>query len=249
MNLKERIDAGIDGKFRGLHNGFDKINRYIFGLQRSSYYLIGGLSGTYKSMIVNYMLLNAIEDAKKLGINLKVFYYSFEIDRLSNECNWLSNMIYRSSNVLIPTETIKGLGDNRLNDYQKSIVDSYIPMLESSIANISFTYDPINPTGIYRDLIEYAESVGKTNTIKYIDHDTKTERDKIVSYTPNNSDDYKIVILDHAALLKKESGFETKAVIDKMSEYFVKLRNIYGYTIILIQQFNQGLTKIITVII
>lgn len=43
--MKERIVAGLSGNYEGLNNGLDRINNYIFGIQRSCYSLIGGLSG------------------------------------------------------------------------------------------------------------------------------------------------------------------------------------------------------------
>ncbi len=62
--LREAIQKGIDGKNVGLANGFHRINNYIFGLRRGCYMLLGGLSGTYKTTIVDFMLQNAIVDAE-----------------------------------------------------------------------------------------------------------------------------------------------------------------------------------------
>lgn len=45
MTFEERIKEGLEGKFEGLSNGLDRINKYIFGIQKSCYTLIGGLSG------------------------------------------------------------------------------------------------------------------------------------------------------------------------------------------------------------
>ena len=36
MNLEERIQAGLDGKFQGLSNGFKRINSEIHGIQRGT---------------------------------------------------------------------------------------------------------------------------------------------------------------------------------------------------------------------
>jgi len=89
MNLEERIQAGINGKFQGLSNGFKRINKEIHGIQRGVYTLLGGLSGTYKTTLADFMLLNALSDAEAQGIEINVFYYSYEIDELSKKCNWL----------------------------------------------------------------------------------------------------------------------------------------------------------------
>ena len=55
MTLQERIQDGINGKFKGLDNGFNRLNKRIFGIQRATYYLIGGLSGTFKSSIIDFI--------------------------------------------------------------------------------------------------------------------------------------------------------------------------------------------------
>lgn len=35
MNLIDRIEDGLAGKYSGLNNGFDRINNYIFGIQKN----------------------------------------------------------------------------------------------------------------------------------------------------------------------------------------------------------------------
>ena len=44
-SLKQRIQDGRDGKYKGLDNGLKDINKYIFNILRGVYTLIGGLSG------------------------------------------------------------------------------------------------------------------------------------------------------------------------------------------------------------
>jgi replicative DNA helicase len=114
MSIEERINDGLSGKYKGLNNGFDRLNKLLFGIQRGTYYLIGGQSGTFKTTLTDYMVINAMEDAKKLGVPLNVYYYSFEIDKLTKQCNWLSVLVYQKYNIVVPPEKIKGLGDNRL---------------------------------------------------------------------------------------------------------------------------------------
>ncbi len=58
MNLIDRIEDGLAGKYSGLNNGFDRINNYIFGIQKKTYYLIGGNSGVGKSTFLDFILLS-----------------------------------------------------------------------------------------------------------------------------------------------------------------------------------------------
>lgn len=242
MELKERIEKGLAGSFAGLDNGFDKLNRYIFGTQRGCYYLLGGLSGTFKTTLVDYILLNNIRDAEKKGIELNIFYYSFEIDELSKKCNWLSSIAYQKYGVVISPQKIKGLGNNRMNPDELKIIESEIPYVEDLFSKIKFRFSSLNPTGIFKELRSFAMERGKIISEEYEDANGKLQ-EKVVGYTPYNPDAYNLVVLDHLFLIHKERGFQTKEVLDKYSEYCVYLRNIFGYTFFNIQQFNQGLTR------
>lgn len=240
MSLKQRIDDGLSGKYEGLANGFNRINKYLFGIQRKCYYLLGGASGTYKSTLINFMLTNAILDAESKGIKLDIHYYSYEIDKLTMQCNWLSRFIYQKYNIVIPPEVIKGFGKNRLTKDEQTIVDNEIPHLEAIFNKINFKFIPNNPTGIYHDMWEFAEANGQIIYESIPNSDKK----RIVEYKPNDPNAYTLIILDHLYHLKKERGFETKEVIDKHSEYSVLLRNLFGYTIFNLQQFNDGLSSV-----
>ena len=136
MDLRQRIAAGIEGKYKGLNNGFERINNYLFGIQRGCYTLLGGLSGSYKSTIADFMLLNAIQDAEAKGLELNVFYYSFEIDELTKKCNWLSNIIYNKYNIVIAPEVIKGFGDNKLTADEQVLVNSEIDYVDGLFSKI-----------------------------------------------------------------------------------------------------------------
>lgn len=243
MDFLSRIKEGLEGKYKGLDNGLGRINKYIFGLQRSVYMLFGGLSGAAKTTLVDFMLLNAIDDAISKNINVNVFYYSLEIDEVTKKANWLSNFIYKKYNIIIPPEKIKGLGEFRLNEDELQIVESELPELEKIWSKINWIWESTNPTGIYMNIWRFMESKGKFIKEPYIDeHGNKKER--IVKYINNDPDEYNILVVDHIALLSLERSFTLKDNIDKFSEYCVRLRNLFGLTIIAVQQFNQSLNSV-----
>ena len=243
MNLEERIQAGLDGKFQGLANGFKRINSEIHGIQRGVYTLLGGLSGTYKTTLADYMLLNALSDAESQGLEINVFYYSYEIDELSKKCNWLSVIIKNKHGITIPPEVIKGFGDNRLTPKELEYVKMEIPTVEALFSKINFRFKSTNPTGIYNEMWQYMSAKGSFTYIDYIDKEGNPKK-KIDKFIPNNPEAYNIIILDHLLLLQKERGFSDKEIIDKMSEYMVELRNMFNVSSIFISQFNDGLSSI-----
>ncbi len=241
-SLRDRIQAGKEGKYKGLDNGLGDINKYIYDIQRGTYYLIGALSGAGKTTLVDYMILTALEDAKKKGHKVDVFYYSFEIKEEIKKLNWLSVHIYKKYKVIISPQSIGGLGEEILTDYQQKLVDAEIDYIEELFEGINFRYEPTNPTGIFHELFEHASKNGKFTKEKYSLNNEDKER--IVRYTSNDSNSYTLIACDHAALAKRERNFTLKENIDKLSEYFVYLRNICNYTFLMVSQFNQGLSSV-----
>lgn len=241
--LKARVQAGLDGKFKGLSNGLDRINDYIFGVQRGTIVLIGGQSGVYKTTLLDFMVQNMILDAESKGITLNLFYNSFEIDRLTKMCNWLSVLIYQKYSIIIPPEKIKGLGDNRLTVDEQELVDSEIPEIERIFSKVHWTFKAENPTGLYNTCWKFMEKRGEFIKENYTD-DTGQVKQKIVGFKSNNPDEYNVMVTDHLYLLKKERDYDVKRNIDKFSEYQVELTRLFGFSFINLQQFNQGLSSV-----
>lgn len=243
MTFEERIKEGLDGKYQGLSNGLDRINKYIFGVQRGCYTLIGGLSGAAKTTLVDFMLINAIQDAESKGIPINIFYYSLEIDEFTKKANWLSVLIYNKYSIVISPEKIKGLGEFRLSKEEQEIVNSEIPFLEEIWSKIKWVWESTNPTGIYKGMWSFMADRGTFEKEPYIDENNK-KQERIVKFIPNDPSEYNIVVGDHLALLHLERGFTLKENLDKISEYSVRLRNLFGISFFWLQQFNQGLNSV-----
>lgn len=247
----QRFEEGLSGKYRGLNNGLGRLNKYIYNVQRKYYYLFGGLSNSGKTTLVDSILLNAIREAHQEGIQLDIFYYSYEIDRETKFSQWLSNHIYREYGITISPESIAMLGDNTLSAEQADLVRMVLPEMEAIFDKINFRFDPTNPTGIYKELFDFYDKTGKWEEEEYMsvewdrnDNPVYTPKKRIVGYKSNDPERYVIVVLDHIALCKIERKFSLKENIDKMSEYAVWLRNMCSTTFMILQQFNQGLNSV-----
>jgi hypothetical protein len=83
-----------------------------------------------------------------------------------------------------------------------------------------------------------------TFTYEHYTDDEGEEKKKVKKYTLNDPDEYNLGVIDHLYLTKKEKKFTTKDNIDKLSEYQVELRNLFGFSWINLQQFNQGLSAV-----
>lgn len=245
MTFEERVQAGLNGQYAGLSNGLGRINKYIFNVQRACYTLLGGLSGSAKTTLVDFIIINALEDAIAKGIPINIFYYCLEIDEMSKRANWLSVLIYRKYDIIISPEAIKGLGDNRLTEEQLQIVMDETPNLNLLFNKINWIFESTNPTGVYNTLWKHMESRGTFEKEAYKDEEGVVKY-RIVRFLPNDPEEYNIAVGDHIALFKTERGYNLKQNLDKLSEYSIILRNLFKMTFFWLQQFNQGLIKIIT---
>ena len=107
--------------------------------------------------------------------------------------------------------------------------------------------DQRNPTGINKYCRDYALTHGNLNFRKEMRKDKLTDElreieviDPINPYTPNDSEEYRIIIIDNASNLTNESGMKKMETIDKMSKYGITLRNQLSYTFVLIQHQAQA---------
>jgi hypothetical protein len=241
--LWQRIDAGIKGFYKGLTSGLGRVDDYLYGIQRATIYLLGGESGTYKTTLCDYMVMNAIESANLQGIKLNVFYNSWEIDETSKKILWLSSRIYTKYKVYIPPQKIKSMGSNVLTPVEIDYIKSEIPYIESLFAKINWSWTPVNPTGLYNKLFKFGSENSTFEYEEYKDEDGEIKK-KISKAIPNNPNDMTLVILDHMYYLRKERGYQVKEVMDKWSEYTVALRNLFGYSFINLQQFNDGMSAV-----
>jgi hypothetical protein len=158
---------------------------------------------------------------------------------------FLCHLLYRLDNINISPTWLKSIDkDNpvpqRVLDLLKS--ERYLPYIKKYEESIIYVETEKNPTGINKYCREYAINNGQLNYRKEQWKDKATDSYKEVSiidnlnpYTSNDPEELRIILLDNAANLSKESNLSKGETIDKMSKYFVELRNIFGYTPVLIQ--------------
>lgn len=243
------IAEGKEGTSLGIPFGLSRLSRYIGGIRKKRYYLLGSGTGIGKTAIIDYMLISAILEIieGKSKKKLKVFYYSLEIDINSKLVKWASLLLYIKKKVIVdPDEILSAIFDE--NDKQVIIskelennineIKSYIDIIEDSIEIHDY---PINPTGIHKYVRDYCDSVGHTEKVIV----TVEGKEKEVNiYKPDNPDEIVCFVVDHYGLLRNEQQFSKKQNIDKLDEYCISLRNIYGVSPILISQFNRDLEDI-----
>jgi len=235
--LRSEVQKGIDGKNNGIPMGFNRLNKYI-GIRKGMYTLIGGLTGSGKTSFVDdAFVLNPFDwyiSQKAPNIKLRIIYRSMERSRTYKLAKWVSRKIFLDHGFLIPVNKLLGWTDKMTHDEHDMFLmyEDYINNMSDIITIID---GPENAVGIAKELKAHALQNGR---IEQIDEYNKC-------YIPNNEDEITIVILDHIGLLKTTKDQTTKKeAIDKMSDELRYARDFFGYTPVIVSQFNRSISNI-----
>lgn len=238
--LISSVNAGKEGKNKGLPTGYDRLDSYICGIQRGRYDVVFGREGTGKSAFVDASyVLNPYEYLKKENkLNkLEILYYSLEISRQSKIAKWCCWKLYKDYKILTDTNYVLSKGKNRISN---EIYDRVVLTADyfEEMSDVVHIYDePLNPTGIWKQVCSYAESNGTIS---------KDEKNRNV-YTPNDPEKYTIIIGDTAGNLSLEKvadNYNAKSTIDKCSEYFRIFRNKFNFSPVLVSHANRSIEDI-----
>jgi hypothetical protein len=234
--LKQEVQQGLDGRNGGIPMGFDRLNRYI-GIRKSMYFLVGGLTGSGKtSFIDDAFVLNPFDwyishsDPK---IKLRIIYRSMERTRVYKLAKWVSRKIFLDHGIIIPVTKLLGWTD-RMNHDEHDLFLMYEDYMGRMDEVITIIDGPENPVGIAKELKAHALQHGR---IEQVDEYNKR-------YFPNNEREITLVIIDHIGLLKTTKDQTTKKqAIDKMSDELRFARDFYGYTPVVVSQFNRDISN------
>ena len=234
--LKEEIQAGLDGRNAGIPMGFNRLNRYI-GIRKRIYTLVGGLTGSGKTSFVDdAYVLNPFDwfiSQDNPKVKLKIIYRSMERSRTYKFAKWISRKIFYDYGIIVPVGKMLGWTDKMTKD-EHDIFLTYKDYMEKMEEVITIIDGPENPVGIAKELKEYALQNGR---IEQLDQHNKI-------YIPNDENVITLVIIDHIGLLKTTKDLSTKKqVIDKMSDELRYARDFFGYSPVVVSQFNRDISN------
>lgn len=236
--LKAEVDKGLSGKNGGIPMGFHRLNRYV-GIRKGMYYLVGGLTGSGKtSFIDDAFVLNPVDwalskEGLASGVKVKVWYRSMERSRTYKMAKWVSRKIFLDQGIIIPVSKLLGWTETLTKDEHDLFLyyEDYVNQLSEIVTIID---GPENPVGIAKDLKKYALERG---SIEQLDDYNKI-------YVPDDPNEITIVVIDHIGLLKLTKDQPTKKqAIDKMSDELRYARDFYGYSPVVVSQFNRDISN------
>lgn len=178
-------------------------------------------------------------------LRLKIFYYPLEETPDDIMTRFMSFLLYNLSGGKIriaPVDLLSTKNDKPVDDSILELLNTgeYAKIIDFFEEHVIFS-SSTNPTGVFVECKEYAESHGTVYTRKQKVKDEFTgetkEIDAFDHYEQDDPDEYRIIFFDHVSLTSTEKGVITlKQGIDKLSENLVKLRNRYRYIPVVIQQ-------------
>jgi hypothetical protein len=146
---------------------------------------------------------------------------------------WVGRKIFIDHGYIIPISKLLGWTEKMTKDEHDLFLmyEDYMNHLSEVVTIIG---GPENPVGIAKELRLHALKNGR---IEQIDEYNKV-------YIPNDEHLITIVVVDHIGLLKLTKDQPTKKqAIDKMSDELRYARDFYGYTPVVVQQFNRDINN------
>lgn len=246
--IKQRRDKILSGNVNCIPSPYSRFSDDFVGIEQGRYYLVtanqkGGKTQFASNTFIFHPILYSYYNGDK--VRVKIFYYPLEETPEAITLRFMSFLIFKLSNETIkvsPTElrSTKNLLDEKIIGILES--EEYRKILDYYESCIEFR-ESANPTGCWKDLIEYANNHGKSvyKTVEIIDKDTGeiTTKKLFDYYVPNDPNEYVIILYDHISLISNERGMSLRETINKLSEYMVALRNKYNYIPVVIQQQSQ----------
>lgn len=238
-DLSREVQDGMNGKNSGIPMGFVRLNNHI-SIRRAMYYLAGGYTGSGKTAFVDdAFVLNPIDYLIRFepeGIDMDIIYFSQERRKNFKLAKWICRRIFLSMGYVIPVDRMLGWVEkkNRLTFDEHDLFLQHNDYINSILEKVDIVEGPQNPTGIKMYIDEYAKKNGILNM-----------EDKYHPiYTPYKENKIVLIITDTVQNTKGEKDFpKGKAAIDKSSSDKQRFRDVYGYSILDVSQFNRSIAN------
>jgi hypothetical protein len=246
-SLEDRREKVLKGDINCIPLPFPRFREEFPGIEQGKYYLLSGATKSSKTQLANYLILynTILYMYYNPGIiKAKIFYYNLEETAEAITLRFMSYLLYILSDIRISPSDLRSTNNSKpLDAGILELLNSkqYVEILNLYEEVVQFMPSR-NPTGVYKDLQSYAKSNGVVHKKMYTYKDefgVPKEAEGFDYYSPNDSNEYVFVVIDHISLLETEKGMTLRECINKLSEYMIILRNRYNYIPVVIQQ--QGL--------
>ena len=250
--LEGRRERAISGLYNCIPWPFARFRKYLPGTQMGKYIIVTANQKIGKTKFCDFVYVyeTLFFIMKHPEVRVKIFYFCLEESPRKKFIEFQCHLLYRLDNIIIsPTELESTDKDHPVPDYVLDLLrsDKYQAYIKKFEEMVEYIDSEKNPTGIQKRCRDYALQHGHLN-FKYVEAKDpitgQTIQKKIVDtvnpYTPDDEEEYRMVILDNASNLATEQGLKKMETIEKLSKYAIGLRDQFNYTFVLIQHQAQA---------
>lgn len=227
-SLFKAIESGKQGRNIGLDIGLPKLQSMTYGVQRQTYSVIAGGTGSGKTTLALYSYVYRVINDHLGDMKYRVIFFSFEMTAEILLAKLLSTYIWETYGIEMSYGTIMSR-ETQINEELYQLVLSCRDWLEQVTKQLVIIDSPQTADSVYANLKGYAQRRGT---------EVPGANGKI-HYNPHEEDEIVQVIIDHLGLVKLPPGVVKKAEMDKLANYLLSIRNIYGYSPLVLMQINR----------
>lgn len=257
--LQDRRERALSGKYNCIPLPFVRLRRYFPGLEKGKYIVVTANQKIGKTKLTDFLFVYETIDfaIKHPEIRLKIIYFCLEENADKKYNSFLSQLLFRLNGIRVsPTDLNSIDKDKPIDESTLELLktDKYLEYIKKFEEIVTFVDSDRNPTGINKVCREYALEHGHLNykIIQINDPVTKKLVDRKVidplnPYTPDDEEEFRIVVVDNAFNISSESGMTKRESIEKLSQYATILTGQLGYIFVLVQhqaQAQEGIENI-----
>ena len=249
QHYRLRQQRALNGLFNCLPWPFPRFKAWLPGTEKQKYVIVTANQKVGKSKFVDYVYVyeTILFVMQHPEIRAKILYFTLEISPNSKKDEFMSFLLGYLDHIYISPTDLNSVDSSKpVPDEILDLLNSerYKPYIDKYDEIVTYIDDIRNPTGINKYCRDYALAHGHVNYTDetYVDSNGKTCRliNKDDPYTFDDEEEIRIVIVDNASNFTQESGLNKADTINKMSKYFITLRDHLLYTIVLVQHQAQA---------
>ena len=251
--LQNRRQRAVEGKYNCIPLPFPRFKQIWPGVEMGKYIIVTAAQKIGKTKFTDFLFVYNLVDflIRHPEMRVKILYFSLEDTARKKYVDYLCHLLMRLDTLEVSSTQLESIDNEHpvkpeiLDLIQSEKYQKYIRKYEEVVQYVDTVK---NPTGINKECREYALSHGHLNfkemEMKNPESGSMEKRpviDPMNPYTPDDHEEYRIVILDNAANLSNENGLSKRETIEKMSKYAVTLRDQLNYIFVLVQHQAQDL--------
>lgn len=260
MNFKDIYSKIVQNKLNhdnGYFNcipfmGMERLEKYLPGIEQSTYYLIAAASGVGKSKLARYLFIHNpimfLENNPDSDIQLDILYFSLEESKEKVILAEVSKYLYTQHKLNLSIKQLSSVGRyNVLSTEDLQKVQQSEEHVNNFLKRVKIFDNVRNATGIYKTVRDFALTIGtyydKNDTpltpqeVHNVKIGVGESYKKVSYYKKYNPKHYVIVLIDHISLLQPETGETLWQSMSKMSSnYCLHIRDKFGFIPVVVQQ-------------